>query len=188
MNRTTSLSLALLIALLGCRRAEHQADNSSSKDPAADLLATITFQVGDPQNKSESPSPYINLADPEKDLKQTRNPDEFVFAGTELLVVVDYPLSKEFSFQISASSTNGFTRAELVRKVADLYKRIYEEEAQTSTIAVIPLEQRKPVINRNRTNGKFGIWGHDLSDLVLHTIEVSRRKDGTVVAHLGIDS
>jgi hypothetical protein len=99
-----------------------------------------------------------------------------------------YPLRNEFSFPISASSSKGFTRAELVRKIADLYKKVYEEEAQTSKIPVIPMEQRKHLINRNETNGKYGIWGHDLDDLVLHTFEISRTADGTVRAHLGIDS
>jgi len=178
----------LLIALSACRRAEHQAEASKAKAPGIEVLAEIAFQVDDPENRPDGPSPYVNLADPEKDLKRMRGPDEVVFTATELIVVLDYPLREEFSFPISATSSKGFTRAELVRKVADLYKRVYEEEARTSKIPVIPMEQRKGLINRNQTNGKYGIWGHDLGDLVLHTIEISRTRDGTVRAHLGIDS
>jgi len=188
MKTHSAIIAALLIALIGCRRAEHQTDGSSGKGPAIQVLTTITFQVDDPEKRSEGPSPYVNLADPQKDLKQMRGPEEVVFTGTELIVILDYPLRNESSFPISASSPSGFTRAELARKVADLYRRIYEEEAQTSKIPVTPVEQRKGLINRNQTNGKYGIWGHDLSDLVLHTIEISRRPDGKVVANLGIDS
>jgi hypothetical protein len=178
MKTHVAVVAVLLTALIGCRKAE----------PAIQVLTQITFQVDDPENKSEGPSPYVNLAEPEKDLKQMRNAEEVVFKGTELIVILDYPLRKEVSFPISASSASGFSRAELARKVADLYKRVYEEEAQTSRIAVVPLDQRKGLINRNETNGKYGIWGHDLSDLVLHTIEISRKADGTIVACLGIDS
>ncbi len=188
MKAHIAIIAVLVTALLGSRKAEHQTDGSSRKVPPIQVLTQITFQVDDPGNKSEGPSPYVNLAEPAKDLKQMRNAEEVVFTGTELIVILDYPLRKEVSFSISASSPRGFTRAELARKVADLYKRVYEEEAQTSKIAVIPLEQRKGLINRNETNGRYGIWGHDLSDLVLHTIEISRKADGTIVAYLGIDS
>ena len=188
MKTHAAILAVLLIALLGCRKADHQIDGSSSKDPTVQLLAQITFQIDDLANRPEGPSPYVNLAQPEKDLKQMRKAEEVVFAGTNLILILDYPLHNEVTFPISATSPQGFTRAELARKVADLYKRVYEEEAQTSKIAVIPLEERKGLINRNETNGKYGIWGHDLSDLVLHTIEISRKADGTVLAYLGIDS
>jgi len=188
MKAHIAIIAVLVTALLGCRKAEHQTDGSTRPVPTIQVLTQIPFQVDDPGTKSEGPSPYVNLAEPAKDLKQMRNAEEVVFTGTELIVILDYPLRKEVSFSISASSPRGFTRAELARKVADLYKRVYEEEAQTSKITVIPLEQRKGLINRNETNGRYGIWGHDLSDLVLHTIEISRKADGTVVAYLGIDS
>jgi hypothetical protein len=188
MKTYVAIIAVLLTALPACRKAEDQSDGSGSKDPKTQVLTRITFQIDDPENKLEGPSPYVNLAQPEKDLKQMRNAEEVVFTGTNLIVILDYPLRNEVNFPVSASSPRGFTRADLARKVADLYKRVYEEEAQTSKIAVIPLEQRKGLINRNETNGKYGIWGHDLSDLVLHTIELSRKADGTVLAYLGIDS
>jgi hypothetical protein len=191
MNRTKThftIIATVVIALLGCRNSEHQTGGSSGSGPVVQVLSKITFQVDDPENKSEGPSPYVNLADPEKDLKWMRKAQEIVFTATNLIVVLDYPLRKEFSFPITSASPSGFSRAELVRKVADLYKQLYAEEAETSKIAVIPLAERKGLINRNETNGKYGIWGHDLSDLVLLEIEISRVADGIFLAHLGIDS
>jgi hypothetical protein len=187
--KTYVAMIAVVLAVFpGCRKAEHQSDASGSKNPTTQVLAEITFQVDDRDNKSGEPSPYVNLAQPEKDLKQMRNAEEIVFTGTNLIVVLDYPLRKEANFPISATSPQGFTRSELARKVAELYKKVYEEEEQTSKIAVIPLKERKGLINRNETNGKYGIWGHDLDDLVLHTIEISREADGSILAYLGIDS
>ena len=50
------------------------------------------------------------------------------------------------------------------------------------------LNQRKGIINRNETDGKYGIWGHDLEDLDLSTIEVYRNKENKLELVLGIES
>src|SRR6188508_2256283 len=122
--KTHFIALAiLLVALLGCRKNE-QADGKSQ---AANVLTSITFQVDDPERKADGPSSYINLAEPEKDLKHLRNAEEVVFTGTNLIVVLDYPLHNESTFPINASAPSDFTRAEIVRKIADLYKKVYEE-------------------------------------------------------------
>lgn len=39
---------------------------------------------------------------------------------------------------------------------------------------VIPLEHRGTILNRNTTNGVFGIFGHDLEDLVINYIHYNR--------------
>jgi hypothetical protein len=178
---------ALALAFASCRKATPTVDAKPGK-PAAVTLAKVTFQVDDPEDKADGPSPYVHLADPKKDLERMRKPQEVVYKGTELTVILEYPFSKEFEFPIRASSPDGFRRAELAEKIAALYKQVYEEEARTSKVPVIPPDQRKGLINRNQTAGKYGIWGHDLEDLVLHEIEISRMPDGTVRADLGIDS
>ncbi len=73
-------------------------------------------------------------------------------------------------------------RADLVRLISEEYQRIYLEEECTSEINVrlIP-----GTLNRNETNGKFGVWGHTLEDLCLHTIWYD---SSTHMCHLGIDS
>ena len=98
------------------------------------------------------------------------------------------PLSGEWKFPVKSQSPKGFTRADLARSISNTYKAVYAEEERTTQIKVVPLDQRTGLINRNKTNGKYGIWGHDLGDLVLHTVEVTKRADGILVAHLGIDS
>lgn len=194
------------VLMIGCHRAEDQGhgngaqqapvpeSNSKAGKPAGQTLvqvqviATITFQVDDPVLKAEGPSPYMHLADPQKSLKWMRNPNEVVCKETELTVILDYPLRDAFPFPIHAASLGGFTRAELAQKIASLYKQVYEEEEKTSKIPVTPMDQRKGLINRNKTDGKYGIWGHDLDDLDLSTIELSRSADGKIQATLDVDS
>ena len=178
----------LLIACAGCDKPAQRNPGHDPRDSAAQPSVSIRFQVDDPKRKAEGPSAYVQLENPDEDLKGMRNAEEVVFRGTELVVVLDYPLRDEFRFTLTSSRPEGFTRAELVKKISELYKKVYEEEAQTSKVAVVPLKERKGLINRNETNGKYGIWGHDLGDLVLHEIEISRDADGKAVAMLGIDS
>ena len=42
--------------------------------------------------------------------------------------------------------------------------------------SVIPLEYRRHILNRNRTYGVFGIFGHDLEDLVIEPMYYNRIK------------
>ena len=70
-----SILTVLLIALSACRRAEHHAVASKAEPPGIEVLAEITFQVDDPGNRPHGPSPYVNLADPEKELKRMRGID-----------------------------------------------------------------------------------------------------------------
>ena len=50
------------------------------------------------------------------------------------------------------------------------------------------MDKRVGLSNRNETNGKYGIWGHDLIDLYLSDIEVYKNKSGFVTLILYVDS
>ena len=67
-----------------------------------------------------------------------------------------------------------------MKQIAALYARIYREEDETATQ---PMTQTFS-LNRGTSFGRYGIYLHDIGDLVLHT--VSRRADGKY--ELGIDS
>ena len=64
---------------------------------------------------------------------------------------------------------------------------MYIDEENTATIKTLPMKDRK-IMNRNETNGKYGIWGHDLSDLVLTSIKVYKNRKGQIYLTLEIDS
>ena len=59
---------------------------------------------------------------------------------------------------------------------------------KTQTIKTVPISKREDVLNRNQTNGKYGISRHDLSDLYLTTIDVYKTKDGRIVLRINVDS
>ena len=100
--------------------------------------------------------------------------------------MIDYPLTKEFRFD--AESKIGFTRAQLLRDISSAYYKIYEEEECTTNIKTIPAEKRTTTYNRNYTNGTYGIWGHDIADLVLAEILVYKESGGKIILSLNIES
>lgn len=113
---------------------------------------------------ADDPSPYIHLESPADDVAALRGRDDIVIAERQISVSVTYPLSAWSTFTLRADAPGGFTRGGLALKISKLYKKIYAEERRT---------------------GKYGIWGHDLGDLALHT--VSRSSPGAAF-DLGIDS
>jgi len=188
MKRDAIFGLLVLVAT-GLQLACH----SPGKAPApAPLPPEIHFEVDLPgdecQDFENGVCPYVGMESPEVDIAKLRQRDAIVLARRRAIVVIDYPLGRPVEVAIVAPTDAGFSRAELARAISREYHRIYAEEEATAPQKTIPLEQRGKVINRNQTNGKYHICCHDLGDLVLHTVEVSERLDGTVVLGLGIDS
>ncbi len=110
-------------------------------------------------------------------------PHIVVAEGEIITVAIDYPLRDE----VICHYHGPLTARELHGKIMESYKKIYKEEDETSAQVVIPLEERMRrggLINRNTTSGVHGIWGHDLSDLFVHTATLG--SDG--VYGLGVDS
>jgi len=75
-----------------------------------------------------------------------------------------------------------------VLAISKKYHEIYDEEERTAATKTIPMAQRKTLANRNETDGKYGIWGHDLSDLMLDTIDVYKNDKGKIFLQLSIES
>ena len=96
-------------------------------------------------------------------------------------LVIEYPVDKPVAVRIHADTKTGFTRAGLIKIIGDVYKWMYSEEDRTTRTKVVPVGERKGLVNRNQTNGRFGIWGHDLSDLFLEGIHVRRDKKDVVI-------
>lgn len=142
---------------------------------------------------AEDPSPYVSISDPEEDISLMRGADDRVVDAPTIRVLYSYPFdtagptpeekeAEGWIFEEKAPNGRFFTRADLARAVAARYNAIYDEEAKTTAVepGYIP-----GMLNRNRTNGRYGIWGHDIGDLVLHTVE---HDPVTGVYTLGIDS
>jgi hypothetical protein len=197
--RCSLVALALLASAVGCKpRPRAAKEDRPAAAPAtaaqhanAPAATEIHFQIDVPPEEledfPEGFSPYVSLEAPEPEIAKMRARDEIVLAKRRAVVVIDYPVAKDVEFPIEAATDAGFSRAELVRAISGVYHRMYEEEERTAKQKTIPMDQRTGLINRNETDGVYGIWGHDLGDLVLHTIEVSE-KGGVTYLVLGIDS
>lgn len=122
--------------------------------------------------------PGVDKKEYDKEIKNTPPNEVILPANQEYELKIDYPLDIPFIIKLS-SGTKGLTRADVVNFVVDCYKKIYKEEESTKT---------KPgkipgMYNRNTTNGKYGIWGHDLGDLMLVDLDVNGNK-----LTVGVDS
>ena len=156
-------------------------------DEPGEFLLTIPFAVQTDNKKDfeDGLIPWVNIENPQNDIPQLVDRSKTVIEKNKITVVIDYPLENIYTFDLE--SPDGFTREELILEISKNYHKIYEEEEKTATVKTLPMEQRK-IQNRNETNGKYGIWGHDISDLDLSGISVYKRKDGQLIVLLGVES
>jgi hypothetical protein len=169
------------------RKREKQASEKRT-DSLGVLLDTVDFQVktNDLANYPDGVIPWINLDKPDKDLLQLVQKDEVVIHQNKVTVIIDYPLTNEYKFTLT--SDVGFTRARLVKEISRAYYKIYQEEEATASVKTIPVKERTTTYNRNQTNGKYGVWGHDIADLVLTYVIVYRSPNGEILLSLVVDS
>jgi hypothetical protein len=144
--------------------------------PVAMMIQRIAFPGG------------IPLRDPTHALAVLDKPDDIVIPFPHAVLVIDFPLTTPASVPIEAPLPIGFTRAALVKAICDEYSHIYDAEEGTAATKTIPVEERGPMRGRNRTDGAYGIWGHDLQDLVVTAARWTRQSDGTVQIELHVES
>lgn len=133
---------------------------------------TIKFNVTNISSKRESLY---------KDEKVYDNKQIVLPPNEEYTLIIDYPLKNSAKFLIKTGK-RGISRGRLVSLICKFYHKVYSIEDSTSKIksGKIP-----GMLNRNITNGMFGIWGHDIEDLVLVDCNVNKRKN---TINLGVDS
>lgn len=134
------------------------------------------------------PGQGVRIADVETSLVNLRNPEEIVVPYESAVLVIDFPLTTPARIQISASLAVGFTRQELVRAVCEEYANVYEVEETTASTKPIPREERTTLKNRNRTDGAYGIYGHDLDELRLTSLRWDRAVDGSIQIELYVET
>jgi hypothetical protein len=176
MNRFTILTLMVILDL-GCVPSQKSNDNesrlSSNVEGAIEILFQVkTYAKEDLEIFEDGIIPWISIKGPEKYFNNLMNKDEIVLIANEAILLIDYPLNNPVEIEIKSEKSDGFTRGELIKLISREYNRIYKEEEESSQVKTIPLEEREDLINRNETNGKYGIWGHDIDDLDLSAIIV----------------
>ncbi|WPU92969.1 hypothetical protein SNE25_26960 [Mucilaginibacter sabulilitoris] len=165
-------------------RLEQQAVDKNT-DNLGTLLGEIDFRVktNNLADYEDGFVPHVEMEQP--DISNLIDKDQIVIPK-KITVIIDYPLTNEYRFTLA--SATGFTREQLVRAISDHYHKLYQDEEASATIKTIPVNERKTVYNRNQTNGKYRIWGHDISDLVLASVLVYKSADGTILLSLNIES
>lgn len=98
---------------------------------------------------------------PNLETKELRYATELITPEKHITIIFDYPLSNKT--QLTFSSKKGFTYKRFAQCVFQGYTKIYKEDGP---------------------DGKYGIWGHGIEDLVLTS--AYQTKPG--VFTLGIDS
>jgi hypothetical protein len=116
------------------------------------------LQIADWDSTQDSIWPKWMQEDPEykNEIQRNGETNRVVWYGEDLEVTINYPLSKDYTFRVSGP----LTRQQLAAEVQKHYKKIYKNPEQ------------------------WGVWGHDIGDLILHTLYVY--KDGK--AKVGVDS
>jgi hypothetical protein len=130
----------------------------------------------------------IRVHAPETALAQLEKPDEIVIPFNHAVLVIDYPLTTPASISLEAPLPLGFTRSALIKLICEEYAHIYDAEEGTASTKTIPVGERGAMRGRNRTDGAYGIWGHDLQDLLLTAARWTRQADGTVQIELQVES
>jgi hypothetical protein len=73
---------------------------------------------------------------------------------------ITYPLTNHASFELTHEDGSSWTLKQFIEAVISSYKKIYEEEGEDPG-------HISGMLNRKKSHGKYGIWGHDIGDLVL---------------------
>lgn len=174
---------------------ERQKSISLEKQPTelTQNSSEILFQVkandkDDLEIFEEGIIPWISIKNPKNEIPNLIGKNEIIINKDIVTLIIDYPLNKPIEVKIQSDKTTGFTRKELAQKISIEYNRIYKEEEESSKVKTTPIEERKGLINRNQTDGKYGIWGHDIDDLDLSGVILRKTENGEIKLELIIQS
>jgi hypothetical protein len=165
-----------------------KASAEKSYDYLGKFLGVISFEVKtkDTADYENGIISWVSLEKPEESISGLIDAKGILIHQNVVTVIIDYPVMNEYRFELNA--TNGFSRELLIKQISKAYHKMYEEEEATATKKTIPPENRIGMYNRNETNGKYGIWGHDIADLVLSEIQIYESADGKLILALIIES
>jgi hypothetical protein len=173
--------LVILFLLAGCKQY----------DTTGHYFSKIKFKLHahkeDRDTFTDGIEPWINLDEPNKQIDSLIDADKIVLPYNKVTLVIDYPLTKSAIFDIEATG-KGFSRKQLILLISEKYHQVYDEELNTSGTKVLTADERQNLLNRNRTNGKYGICCHDLADLDLSYIEVHKNFFGKIFLVLNVES
>ena len=181
----------VVMCLSSCQDSADKQVSTSIKDSVGKDVSVLEVDFAVKANPNQMADfkdgivPWASIKDAQQDAKILIDADTIIITANSATLSVDYPVKAPVSFKIT--SENGFTKAELLQKIGQTYQEIYATEEATSTVKTVPMAERKGLINRNETDGKYGVWGHDIHDLDLSHATITC-KNGECVIDLGIES
>ena len=120
-------------------------------------------------------SPHIQSYLSDKAEFAMQNPEEVVIERDCVSVIFSYPLRDSHEFELKAQDGE-ITREMLVDFICETYKKIYQDEAASLVKPASTIDERMErggLLNREETDGTYGIWGHDIGDLFLEGMTYS---------------
>ncbi len=100
---------------------------------------------------------------------ELRNPNEIIIEDETIKIEFTYPLSVRVEFEYNKKG--GFSRMDLWRCIYEGYKKIYDaEEADAGDPGNAP-----NLLNRGRSDGRYGVWGHSIGELYIEQINYNTR-------------
>lgn len=93
------------------------------------------------------------------------DPNELIVKESTITITFNYPLTN--SIKLTFTNPGGFTRFDFFRCVYEGYLNIYkQEESVDCDPGMMP-----GMLNRAKSDGPYGIWGHVIEDLFLEGVE-----------------
>lgn len=103
-----------------------------------------------------------------------------IFFEKEIIadLYLSYPFTVVVKEEIKFNSLH-----QLITSIRNIYKKIYKEEEESLT----KIDTNPNLYNRGNSNGKYGIWGHDIYELTIESIRILEGKDKPLI-EVGIGS
>lgn len=103
-----------------------------------------------------------------------------VFFEKEIVadLYLSYPLSVVVKEEIKFNSLH-----QLITSIRTTYRKIYKEETKSMS----KLKTNRNLYNRGESNGKYGIWGHEIYDLNIESIRILEGETKSLI-EVGIGS
>jgi hypothetical protein len=143
--------------------------------------------------------PCMRVCEPDFEIDEYDEENDIKFKTTTINKIIttkfrceiSYPLSVKVDFKMEKAE--GLTLKDILLGISKKYNEIYDEEERTTKLKTETINQRtkgkSKLINRANTNGKYGIWGHGIGDLVYEGLMfISIDKDGYYIYDLMIGS
>ena len=121
-------------------------------------MKSFEFLQKDEEFKKEVGSYPCYRVEEFPDANELINSDQVITRRKTITIRFDYPLTNKTS--LTFKRKDGFTVKDFFRCVYQGYKKIYKEEGEDPGMI-------QGMFNRQTSHGKYGIWGHVMSDLYL---------------------